>query len=110
VRDGCKLDVGFGECYLNVRPFGSHDETFNCYVIDLAIMLSLLPLIFEIHVGASGDGVYGSKGWEIDNLLDRLLVLLRRWRWNARLYFWLRCLGACCRIRYLQRSRGIGEI
>jgi hypothetical protein len=44
-------------------------------MINLAVMLSLLSLIFKIQVGASSDGVYGSEGWEIGGLLERLLIL-----------------------------------
>jgi hypothetical protein len=52
-------------------------------VINLAIMVSLLSLVFKIQVGASGDGVYGSKGCEIGGLVGRLLGLLLRWWWVA---------------------------
>jgi hypothetical protein len=48
VREGYKLDVGFGECYLHVRPLGPHDWTFDYYMIDLTVVLSLLPLVFKI--------------------------------------------------------------
>jgi hypothetical protein len=75
------LDVNLGEGYLKMRPFGSHNGAYYCYVIDLAIMLLLLSLVFKVQVGASNDGVYGSEGWEIGNLLGRLLVLL--WRWSG---------------------------
>jgi hypothetical protein len=81
VQEGCKLDVGFGEGYLHVRPLGSHDWAVDRYVINLAIVLSLLPLVLETQVGASGDGVSGFKCWEIGGLLRRLLVL--RWRWGG---------------------------
>jgi hypothetical protein len=30
-----------------VQPLGSHDQAFDCYVINLAIVLSLLPLVLE---------------------------------------------------------------
>jgi hypothetical protein len=47
VQERCELDVGFGESYLDMRPLGLHDWTLNRYMINLAIMLSLLPLVFE---------------------------------------------------------------
>jgi hypothetical protein len=47
VQERYELDVGFGESYLDIRPHGSHDWTLDRYVINLAIMLSLLPLVFE---------------------------------------------------------------
>jgi hypothetical protein len=47
VRERCELDVGFGENYLDMWPLGSHDWTLDCYMINLAILLSLLPLVFE---------------------------------------------------------------
>jgi hypothetical protein len=64
VRDICELEVSFGESYLDVRPLGSHDWTLYHYMINLAVVLSLLSLVFEGQVGAFGDGVYGSEGWE----------------------------------------------
>jgi hypothetical protein len=48
-------------------------------MIDLVVVLSLLPLVLKIQVGASDDGVYSSEGWENGGLLERLLVLW--WRW-----------------------------
>jgi hypothetical protein len=72
VRERYKLDASFDECYLSVRPLGSHDWTFDCYMINLAIMLSLLSLVFKIQVGASNDGVHGFESWEIGGLLGRL--------------------------------------
>jgi hypothetical protein len=47
VRERCKRDVSFDEGYLDMRPLGLHDGTINRYMINLAIMLSLLPFIFE---------------------------------------------------------------
>jgi hypothetical protein len=64
VRDRCELEVRFDESYLDVRPLGSQDWTLNCYMVNLAVLLSLLSLVFEGQVRASSDGVYGSKGWE----------------------------------------------
>jgi hypothetical protein len=99
VQKRSEFDVAFHEGYLNVQPFGSHDGTFDYDVINLVIVLSLLPLVFKIQVGASGDGVYGSEGWKIGCLLGRLLVLPQRWRWIAWLYFCLSCLGTYHGIR-----------
>jgi hypothetical protein len=78
-------------------------------MIDLAIALSLLPLILKTQAGTSGDDVYGSEGWEIGGLLGRLLVLWWRWRWVACLCFGLGCLRACSGIRYLQRLRRVSD-
>jgi hypothetical protein len=47
VRERCELDVGFVKGYLYLRPLGSHNWTIDPYMIDLVIMLSLLPLVFE---------------------------------------------------------------
>jgi hypothetical protein len=47
VWERCELDVGFGESYLDMGPLGSHDWTLDRYMINLAIMLFLLPLVFE---------------------------------------------------------------
>jgi hypothetical protein len=33
-------------------------------MINMAVMLLLLSLVFEGQVGASGGGMYGSEGWE----------------------------------------------
>jgi hypothetical protein len=55
-----------------VRPLGLHDWAFDRHVIDLAVVLSFMSFVFEILVGAFGDCVDGSKGWEIGALLGRL--------------------------------------
>jgi hypothetical protein len=62
VQDGCEFEVIFGECYLGVRPLGSLYWTLDHYMVNLAVVLLLLPLVFEGQVRASGDGVYGSEG------------------------------------------------
>jgi hypothetical protein len=49
-----------------VRPFALHDWTLDCYMVNLVIVLSLLPFIFEGYLGTSSDSVYGSEGWETD--------------------------------------------
>jgi hypothetical protein len=64
VWDRSELKVNFSESYLDVRPLGLHDWTLNLYMINLLVVLSLLSLVFEGRVGATGDGVYGSEGWE----------------------------------------------
>jgi hypothetical protein len=61
----------------HVRPFVSHDWAFDCHVIDLAVVLSFLSFVSEIHVGASSDFMDCSKGWEVGALLRGLLVLWR---------------------------------
>jgi hypothetical protein len=62
VRDRCELEVSFSESYLDVQPLSLHDSTLDHYMINLAVVLSLLSLVFEGQVGASSDCVYGSKG------------------------------------------------
>jgi hypothetical protein len=58
VRDRCELEVSFDESYLDVRRLGSHDWTLDRYMINLAVVLSLLSLVFEGQVVATGDGLY----------------------------------------------------
>jgi hypothetical protein len=36
-------------------PFGLGDGALNDNVIDLSVIISLLPLVIEVSVGASGD-------------------------------------------------------
>jgi hypothetical protein len=64
----CGTDVSLRLASVKViwacKPIVSHDWTLNHYMINLAVMLSLLSLVFEGKVRASGDGVYGSEGWE----------------------------------------------
>jgi hypothetical protein len=64
VRKICDLDVNFDESYLDMRPLGSHYWNLDYYMVNLAIVLSLLSLVLKGQVRASGDGVYGSEGWE----------------------------------------------
>jgi hypothetical protein len=78
-------------------------------MIYLAIILSSLPLVLKTQVGAFGDCVDGSEGWEIGALLERFLLLWWRWRWVIWLYFWLDCLGAHCGICYLQGCRRVSD-
>jgi hypothetical protein len=37
-------------------PFGFGDRTFDGYMIDLFVVVSLLPFIVKVSVGTSGDG------------------------------------------------------
>jgi hypothetical protein len=50
VRERYKLDVNFDEGYSKVRPLSSHDRTFHCYVINLAIMVSLLSIFSKFRL------------------------------------------------------------
>jgi hypothetical protein len=46
----CGKDVRFicfAKGYLNVRPLGVYNGTLNCYMIYLAVVFSLLSLVFE---------------------------------------------------------------
>jgi hypothetical protein len=45
-----ELDVGFREGYLNMQQLGSHDRTFDCDVVDLAIVLSLCLLFSKFRL------------------------------------------------------------
>jgi hypothetical protein len=53
VWERCKLDISFGECYLNVRPLGAYYGALNYYMIYLAIVFSFVSLIPEGQVGTS---------------------------------------------------------
>jgi hypothetical protein len=101
VRDRCELEVSFGAGYLDVRPLGLHDWTLDHYMVILAVVLSLLSLVFEGQVKVSGYGVYGSEGWETSGLLRRILAFLRTWRLVVWLCLRLGYLRACSEIHYL---------
>jgi hypothetical protein len=62
-------------------------------MIYLVIVVSSVPFILKIQVGASGDCVDGSEGWKIGVLLGRLLVLWWRLGWVIWFCFWLSWLG-----------------
>jgi hypothetical protein len=55
-----------------VRLFSLCDRAFDLHIVNLAAVFSLLPLVLEVQVGASGYCVVGSDGWEIVALLRRL--------------------------------------
>jgi hypothetical protein len=63
VRGRCELEVSFGESYLDMQPLGSHNWALDRYMVNLAVVLSLLPLVLESQVRVY-DSVYGSEGWE----------------------------------------------
>jgi uncharacterized membrane protein len=56
---------------------------FYCYVINLTIVLSPLPLVPETQVGTSSDSVYSYKGWETGGLLGGFLIV----RWGGSGFF-----------------------
>jgi hypothetical protein len=64
-----EINIGLGESYWHVQPFGSHDWAFDRHMIDLMVVLSFLYFVFKIQVGASGGCVDGYEGWEIGTLL-----------------------------------------
>jgi hypothetical protein len=67
----------------------------------VAIVVLSLPFVLETQVGASGDCVDGSEGWEIGAFLGRLLVLWWRLGWVIWFCFLLNWLGVHYRICYL---------
>jgi hypothetical protein len=56
-------------------PFGLGDGVFDDNVIDLSVIVSSLPLVTKIGVGASGNGENYSVGGEVVGLLWRLTDL-----------------------------------
>jgi hypothetical protein len=82
---------------------------FDLRIIYLAIVVSSLFFVLETQVGASGDCVDGSDGWNIGALLGRLLVLWWRLGWIVWFYFSLGWLGICCGICYLQGCLRVGD-
>jgi hypothetical protein len=77
-------------------------------MIDLAIVLSLLSLVLEIKVGASGYVVDGFEGQTICVLLGGFCGLWRWWK-CTRFWFWLDYLGILCRIGYLKWRQRVGD-
>jgi hypothetical protein len=75
MREGSQLDVCSSENYWYVRPYGFDDWDFNCQMIDLAVVVSPLPLVLKINIGASGNSMDCVIGWEIVAMLQRLLLL-----------------------------------
>jgi hypothetical protein len=45
-----------------VRSFGPCDWAFDHHVVNRAVVFSLLSLVLEVQIGASGDDVDGSEG------------------------------------------------
>jgi hypothetical protein len=84
-----------------MRPFCPYDWAFDRHVVNLAVVFLSLSFVLEVKIGASGDGVYDFKGWEIIALLGRLLVLCRWRRRSVGLRLWLNCLGVAYGICYL---------
>jgi hypothetical protein len=58
-----------------VTPFGFGDRTFDNHMIDLSVIVSSLPLVFEIGIGVSGDGEDCAVGGEVVALLRRFTNL-----------------------------------
>jgi hypothetical protein len=66
---------------------GLGDGAFDGNVIDLSIIVSLLPFVIEISVGAFGNCENCAMGGETVDLLQRLADL--QWRWCRWVGFWL---------------------
>jgi hypothetical protein len=58
-----------------VGPYGFGDRAFDGHMIDLSVVISPLPLIVKVSVGASGDGENCVVGREVVILLWRLADL-----------------------------------
>jgi hypothetical protein len=58
-----------------VRPFGFGDRTFDKHMIDLLVIVSMLPLVLKVDIGASGDGENCAMGGKVVTLLQRLTDL-----------------------------------
>jgi hypothetical protein len=58
-----------------VEQFGLGNRTFDNYMIDLSIIISLLPLGVKIGVGISGDCEDCDVGGKSVGLLRRLVSL-----------------------------------
>jgi hypothetical protein len=58
-----------------MRPFGFGDRTFDGYMIDLSIVLSLVPFIVKVGVRTSGDGKNFTVDGEVVGLLWWLVDL-----------------------------------
>jgi hypothetical protein len=56
-----------------VGPFDFGDNTFNDYMIDLSIVVSLFPFIVEVSVGTSSDGENCTMDEKVASLLWRLV-------------------------------------
>jgi hypothetical protein len=58
-----------------MRPFGLGNGAFDGNIIDLPVIISPLPLVIEISVGASGDSKNCAMGGKVVGLLWRLTDL-----------------------------------
>jgi hypothetical protein len=58
-----------------MEPFGFDDRTFDSHVIDLSIVVSLLPLVLKVGIGASDDSEDCDMGGKVIALLWRLTYL-----------------------------------
>jgi hypothetical protein len=58
-----------------VGPFGFGDRTFDNHMIDLSVVVSPLPLVHEVGIGASGDGENCAVGGKDVALLRRIVDL-----------------------------------
>jgi hypothetical protein len=58
-----------------VGPFSLGDGTFDSHMIDLSVIISSLPLVFETSIGVSGDSDDCAVDGEVVTLLWRLLDL-----------------------------------
>jgi hypothetical protein len=58
-----------------VRPFGFGDRTFDSQMIDLSVVVSLLPLVLEVGIGASNDSEDCAMGGKVVALLWRFTDL-----------------------------------
>jgi hypothetical protein len=65
------------------------DWTFDNHIIDMSVIISLLPLVVEVIIEASGDGENCAVGGEVVSLLWRFTDLEREW-W---VYWALVCFG-----------------
>jgi hypothetical protein len=75
-----------------VGPFGLGDGAFDNNVIDLSVIISRLPLVIEIGVGAFGDYKNCVVGGKAVGLLWRLACL--EWRWlDSGLCCWFVLVG-----------------
>jgi hypothetical protein len=58
-----------------VRPFGFGDRTFDSQMIDLSVVVSLLPLVLKVGIGASNDSEDCAMGGKVVALLWRFTDL-----------------------------------
>jgi hypothetical protein len=58
-----------------MRPFGLGDGAFDDNVVNLSIIVSFLPLVIKIGIGASGNCENCAMGGKVVGLLRRLVDL-----------------------------------